>query len=260
MKGHKVILDGIPTLSSGSPWFGIKPYPILVTYIYKHALTGEIQLFTVFTRFKQVAQGWEIELDSEYTFNPVAVQITPSLKEYIIQQGAHLPTYLLNSTEKSVNEIRRRSSVMENDKSECPGFKKHWDPEVTECKDCAKTFADEYMICKRAVLEKQESLTVPTTTTTAATATVEKKDVAGAHTCFRPGSRAAVLADFLKVGKTVTVDVAIQYLVEHCHIEQKTAADTVKGYMYEWKKGLWGGKSLPFMVVVNGDCLVYQTK
>lgn len=258
MKGSSIIPNGIPTMSTGSQWHSIKPYPILVTGISKHASTNEVSLFTVWTRFKHVVTGWEIDLSSCYTFNPVAVQITPALKEFIVCQGGELPGYLLKSTEGSVSEIRGRI-VMENGKSECPGFKKHWDLDITECKDCAKTYADEYLICKREVLEKQGKLTAPLTTP-ALVATVEKKDVAGAPTCFRPGSRAAILADFLKAGRTVTVDVAIQYLVEHCHIEQKTATDTVKGYVYEWKKGLWGGKPLPFIIVVNGDCLVYQLK
>jgi len=254
MKGSRAILDGIPTLSSGSQCYGIKPYPILVTGICKQTGTGEVSLFTVCTRFKQIVEGWEVDLGSFFTFNPVAVQITAALKEFIAQQGGVLPEYLFKSTENSVNEVRRRSS-MEDDKSECPGFKRHWDPEVTECKDCAKVFADEYMICKRAVLEKQAKLTAPSTTTPVLTTTV-----ALAHTCFRPSSRAAALADYLKVKGTVTVEEAIQYLIEYCHIEQKTATDTVKGYVYEWKKGLWGGKPLPFIVVVDGNALVYQAK
>jgi hypothetical protein len=44
--------------------------------------------------------------------------------------------------------------VAEEDKEECPVFKKGWDPENSDCQVCEKDFPDDYTECEKAVKTK----------------------------------------------------------------------------------------------------------
>lgn len=256
------IARGPVTQAKGSPHFHINPYPIVIvglTLSSKKVLMG----FRVADKFKPHEDG-HVVTGEIFGFNPADVLFTDAVRTYVKNAGGILPKYMIDTLEIPVN-IRRREHNMADEKSECPAFKKSWDAEVAECKDCAKHYPDEYKVCKEACEVKAQ----PKPTTPPA----KKKDTApavapsapkaqGNFNGFRKGSRAQVLAEFLAANPSTTIAEAAQHIATTCDVSSGKAMENVKGYVWEWKKGMWAGvkKDLPFIITVIEDRIKYEAK
>jgi len=252
--------NGVVTMSIGAAHFKIAPYPILVTRVFSS--NHQVNMFEIYTDFKQLDDGFEVNKESFYHFTVNGVQINDPMQKLLDAMGLTMPEHRRETS----TEIVRRSSE-DNMKSECPSFEKHWDAEVKECKDCAEHFSEEYTACKSACEAKQTPPSAPapapdpakdTTVSKPAEAPKSKGDFKG----FRKGSRADVLIKHLaSVGK-ITYEKAAEFISKECEVEHAKALENVKGYVWEWKKGVWAGteRDFEFVITVEGDEIIYKTK
>lgn len=275
------IAEGIVTLSCGSSHFKIAPYPILIIGVMTFG--RKVQMFDVYTGFAEVAEGFEVDEKTYCQLTPNSVQINELLQKLLDDMGVVLSNY---SEQNQVNIVRR--SKEDGMKSECPSFEKHWDAEVVECKECGKHFPDEYSACKKRCLEKQasknppavktppkdekpetpvsEPVVEPKVETTAPVVepvppkeTPKSKDV---FKGFRAGTRADVLITYLEEAGRANWSELTDFVASECDIDPKKALDNIKGYVSEWKKGMWSGaeKNFPFVITVDGDEVIYTKK
>lgn len=262
-------MNPIVTMSKGAKYHGIKPYPVLVTGCILSKDGEDILEFELYDAFRKDPKTGQYTLKPEhyFTFNPFAVQINKELQDELTRCNYTMPIDTL--PERKPDQIVRRITKENGDmESECPAFMEHWDPEVVECKECAKAFPDEYAQCRRATqieLEKkpvqQEIQAEPVTTTSQVVEPVTQgatKEFKG----FRIGSRAQVLLEFFKQKGECSFDEASEHIAKEFKIDKKFSLEGIKSYLSEWTHGKWSGKdqNFPFTIVINNDMIKYTKK
>lgn len=252
--------QGPVTQAKGSSHFHINPYPIVIVGLIlssKKTLMG----FRVADKFKPQGEG-HVVTGEVFGFNPIDVVFTDEVSAYLKDAGGVLPKYMIDTFAVPVN-IRRREYNMADEKSECPAFKKSWDAEVAECKDCAKHYPDEYKACKEACEAKaQPKLATPPVKDTVPVVAPSAPKAHSNFKGFRKGSRAQVLAEYLSTHPSISIAEAAQYIATTCDVSTAKAIENVKGYVWEWKKGMWAGvkKDFPFVITVIEDIIKYEAK
>jgi hypothetical protein len=292
-------VTGVVGTTRGSAHFGIKPYPVVVERPLCAADRTIIHI-VVYTDFKAIGESeFEVDKTARYHFSPLVVSLTPQLEQLYTSLGGDievLKRQFLAEEEARASErerlIRRRRMKGE---STCPGFEKAYDPDVIECKECKTFFPTEFEACRRACMKQAEGeggksmtdkeaqnmspATAQTTQQPAAApapvappaapqvpkepkVTVEKKT--GKYEGFREGSNADALQKFLMGKGKATVEECATYLVgvSKKPLDLKKATETVKAYLWEWKKGEWAGvkRPFPFTVKVDGANVEYTKK
>ena len=296
MKVVNARVKGIVTRSTGVPFYGIKPYPLLV--IGACASSGSVALLlTVYTKFQSVGDGlYSVDYDSKYGFNPLDVHITDEIKKWLDDKGyvlSELPSSVYTNHQKGLHTsddgvVRRykEEEIMTIVESECPAFKRHWNPDTRECQACKNHFPDEHSACEEAckknIKKRAESNDEPAgpnvdltpSSTSVVTGGAEQKpskDLApvtspdsdrstSSFKGFREGSRAQVLLAYLQSVNTVSVAVAAQHVAQTCDISTAKALENVRGYISEWKHGKWSGKDagFPFTITADKDTIRYK--
>jgi len=288
-------IKGVVGTAAGSAYFGIKPYLVLVERpLCAH--DGKIINILVHTDFKAISETEYEVMPSRYQFDALAVPLTPQLELLYTQLGGNIEDLkwrFARAAEAKQKEIERlkRSRRMSGDTTSCPGFKKAFDLEVIECKECKGFFPGEFEACRRACVKQAEdddggtktnkeaqtmtaanqttqpapapaAATPPTPAPVAPVAPKEKKT--GKYEGFREGSNADALQKFLKGKGKATVEECAAHLVvvSKKPIDLKKATETVKAYLWEWKKGEWAGvvRPFPFTVTVDGPNVAYAEK
>lgn len=248
-------MRGIESTSTGSEYFRIKPYPVLVTRAVGSQKSGLLIEWELFTGFVPNGDGtYAVSLESKFGFNPHDVVMTAELQAMLDESGFHIQVF---ERETPVKVVRRKvEGDMAEEKSECPSFKKHWDPDVEECKDCKEFFAEEYSECRKACMEKQEAQGQSASSTPPKESSKGGQEFKG----FRKGSRADVLLQFLAENKMVKFTEAVQHISETCDVGSGKATENAKAYLYEWVKGQWGGKDMnfPFVITMKDDVITYE--
>ena len=256
-------MNPIVTMSKGSPFRGIKPYPVLVTGCVV-SKENQIMLFVVNDKFRKnpITNEYVLDRNANFTFNAFAVKINKALQDEIDRCGYSMP---IDTIPERLEDVIVRRKTKENGKmeSECPAFMSNWDPEAVECKDCAKAFQDEYAQCRRATQIEQEKKEeqAPDTITSEPVkpvTPVAAKEFKG----FRAGSRAAVLLELLKTKKQCTLDEAADYIAVTFKIDKKFSMEGIKAYLGEWVKGKWScvDQNFPFTIVIDNNVIKYQDK
>jgi len=276
----------IRTRSTGSKHFGIKPYPLLVTNASVSKKKGEALLFSAYTKWHVPAENgkFRVEPEHRYGFNPLDVVITDAIKRWLDEEGYNLPelaldryTMLQKGLHTSDDGVVRRykeEGVMVVEESECPAFKRYWNPDTSECQACKKHFPDEYFACKKICEKKAQDKTKPQKPTSSETPdseaepeesletalTSQSNQSASSFKGFRKGSRAQVLIDYFAATGSVSFSEAAQHLATSCDIGLGKAMENVKGYVSEWKNGKWSGKVMdfPFTITADKETIRYQ--
>lgn len=249
-----------------------KPYPILVIGF---SGQGEALEFVVCTKFRKNRAG-EVLLDDEWNFNPLDIILTDEIVMEVEKVGCHLPDRArdrYSNNQKGLNisvagivrRYKQEGVEVTTETSECPSFKKWWDPEAKECIACKQHFPDEYHACKKVCAAKRQNGAVPEEVQPRQENTSEPEQPvsAQAHSSFkgfRQGSRADILIQFLAQKGKVTFQEAALHVATTCNVSQQKALENVKGYVGEWKKGKWNCKDadFPFTIKVSENVIIYQ--
>ena len=109
--------------------------------------------------------------------------------------------------------------------SVCPGFGKHWDVDIPECKLCSRHFIDDYRECRRLTLEKAGKKT-KTPRAKSKTSSIQRSPRPRASSVRKTSMpkgvrtreyRREVLADLLLTGKTFTREIFCNILMKGLH-------------------------------------------
>jgi hypothetical protein len=257
-------MNSIVTKAKGCPALGIKPYPVLVIDCIIDKKTNTIIEFCVNTDIrKDILTGkYRNNPSSYFTFNPFFVEINNELKVELERCKYVMPIdTVVVRPQKGIRRVLKENGKME---SECPSFMEAWDCEAIECKQCSKAFQDEYAMCKRETILKKEHTVVEQTPSFDSTEPVEPvleraiKEFKG----FRPGSRAAVLLDYLRLNKKISYEQASDYIAQKFNIDKKFSLEGIKAYLGEWVRGKWSGQdqNFPFIIVINDNIIEYKDK